>query len=220
MAKKRFRDELLTLPNIITLVRIALIPLFVWLCWRADPLSSFLAALVFTFAAVSDLVDGWLARRMNLVSVMGKLLDPLADKLIVTAGLVLLAQMGRVEAWLVIVLLCRELIVNGLRQIAVGEGLVIAANQGGKWKTSLQLAGIIGVVVHFRYEVDLLVVRHVFDFQLIGEWLLALSLLPSLYSAGQYFRDFLRAVAAREAAEEEADRRAAAEAPRSGVVAG
>ena len=201
--KKRFRDELLNLPNIITLVRIAVIPLFVWLTWRADPLSSFLAALVFTFAAVSDLVDGWLARRMNLVSMIGKFLDPLADKLIVTAGLVLLAQMGRVEAWLVIVLLCRELTVTGLRQIAVGEGLVIAAGQGGKWKTSLQLAGIIGVLVHFRYEVDLLVVRsYVFDFQLIGEWLLALSLVPSLTSAWQYFRDFLAAVSKREAAEE------------------
>lgn len=219
MAKRRFRDELLTLPNLITLVRIAVIPLFVWLTWRADPLSSFLAASVFTFAAVSDIVDGWLARRMNLVSVMGKLLDPLADKLIVTAGLVLLAQMGRVEAWLVIVLLCRELIVNGLRQIAVGEGLVIAANQGGKWKTSLQLAGIIGVLVHFRYEVDLLVVRsYVFDFQLIGEWLLALSLIPSVYSAAQYFRDFLRAVAAREAAEDEAERKEAE--ARGGVLAG
>ncbi len=201
MARKRFRDEMLNLPNLITLVRIVVIPLFVWLTWRADPLSSFLAALVFTFAAVSDLVDGWLARRMNLVSTIGKFLDPLADKLIVTAGLVLLAQMGRVEAWLVIVLLCRELTVTGLRQIAVGEGLVIAAGQGGKWKTSLQLAGIIGVLVHFRYRVDLLVVRdYVFDFQLIGEWLLALSLVPSLISAWQYFRDFLAAVAKKEAA--------------------
>jgi CDP-diacylglycerol--glycerol-3-phosphate 3-phosphatidyltransferase len=202
MARKRFRDELFTVPNLITLVRIAVIPVFVWLTWRADPLSSFLAALVFTFAAVSDILDGYLARRMNLVSVLGKFLDPLADKLIVTAGLVLLAQMGRVEAWLVIVLLCRELIVSGLRQIAVGEGLVIAASQGGKWKTALQLSGIIGVLVHFRYPIDLLVVpTHVFDFQVIGEWLLALSLVPSVVSAWQYFANFLDAVAAREAAE-------------------
>jgi CDP-diacylglycerol--glycerol-3-phosphate 3-phosphatidyltransferase len=219
MARKRLRDEMLNLPNSITLVRIVVIPLFVWLTWRADPLSSFLAAVVFAFAAVSDLVDGWLARRMNQVSLIGKFLDPLADKLIVTAGLVLLAQMGRVEAWLVIVLLCRELTVTGLRQIAVGEGLVIAAGQGGKWKTSLQLAGIVGVLVHFRYTVDLLVVRdYVFDFQLIGEWLLALSLVPSLVSAWQYFRDFLAQV---EAKDEEAARAAReSPAPTAGPTAG
>src|SRR5690606_34091593 len=142
-----------------------------WFTWRGDPFSSFVAAALFTGAAVSDILDGWLARRMNLVSIIGKFADPLADKLIVTAALVMLAQMGRIEAWLVILLLSRELIVSGLRQIAVGEGLVIAAGQGGKWKTALQLSGIIGVLVHYPYSVNLIFwTGYSFDFQLIGEW--------------------------------------------------
>ncbi len=199
--KKRFRDELLNVPNVITLVRVAAIPFFLWLLARADPLSSFFAALIFGFAAISDVIDGWLARRMNLVSVLGKFMDPLADKLIVTAGLVMLAQLGRIEAWLVIVLLSRELIVSGLRQIAVGEGLVISASQGGKWKTSLQLTGLICVITHYTYDVDLLVVRsYPFDFQLVGEWLLVLSLVPSVFSAIQYFRNFWDAVTSRDEA--------------------
>lgn len=211
MASRRsIKEELVNLPNLITYLRILVIPVFLWFTWRGDPFSSFLAAALFTFAAVSDIVDGWLARRMNLVSIVGKFMDPLADKLIVTAALVMLAQMGRIEAWLVILLLSRELIVSGLRQIAVGEGLVIAAGQGGKWKTALQLSGIIGVLVHYTYPVNLLVVSdYPFDFQLVGEWLLLLSLVPSLVSAIQYFVDFVSAATARDARGQ-----AAAEAPR------
>lgn len=197
--RRRLRDELVSPPNLITLLRILLIPLFLWLVWRADPLSSYLAALLFTFAAVSDVVDGWLARRMNLVSVLGKFMDPLADKLIVTAALVMLAQMGRVDAWLVIVLVSRELIVSGLRTVAMSEGLVIAAGQGGKWKTALQLSGIIALLVHFPYRVDLIVVNdYDFRFQVIGEWLLLLSLVPSLVSGIQYFHRFVQAISVEE----------------------
>lgn len=207
MAKRvTLKEELVNLPNLITYLRILVIPVFLWFTWRGDPFSSFVAAALFTGAAVSDILDGWLARRMNLVSIIGKFADPLADKLIVTAALVMLAQMGRIEAWLVILLLSRELIVSGLRQIAVGEGLVIAAGQGGKWKTALQLSGIIGVLVHYTWPVDLIVVRAwPFDFQLVGEWLLVLSLVPSLFSAIQYFGAFLEAVTARERAGERRD---------------
>lgn len=201
MAKRTsLKDELINLPNLITYLRILVIPVFLWFTWRGDPFSCFVAAALFTLAAVSDIVDGWLARRMGLVSIIGKFADPLADKLIVTAALVMLAQMGRIEAWLVILLLSRELIVSGLRQIAVGEGLVIAAGQGGKWKTALQLTGIIGVLVHYTYPVNLLFVSDFpFHFQLVGEWLLVLSLIPSLFSAIQYFGAFVDAVLAREA---------------------
>jgi CDP-diacylglycerol---glycerol-3-phosphate 3-phosphatidyltransferase len=204
--RKSLKDELLNVPNLITYVRVLVIPVFLWFTWRGDPFSGFIAAALFTGAAVSDIIDGWLARRMNLVSIIGKFMDPLADKLIVTAALVMLAQMGRIEAWLVILLLSRELIVSGLRQIAVGEGLVIAAGQGGKWKTALQLSGIIGVLVHYTYPVNLWVVQdYPFDFQLIGEWLLVLSLVPSLFSAIQYFGAFLGAVTEKEAAEGRAE---------------
>lgn len=197
------KDELLNLPNLITYLRVLVIPVFLWLVWRGDPLSSVLAASLFTLAAISDVLDGWLARRMNQVSVVGKLMDPLADKLIVTASLVMLAQMGRIEAWLVIVILSRELIVSGLRQIASSEGLVISASQGGKWKTALQLTGIIAVLVHYPYTVDFLIVEPIaFRFQVVGEWLLLLSLIPSLLSAIQYFAGFLQAIARKEQAKQ------------------
>ena len=106
--------ELWTLPNMLTLGRILIIPLFIWLTYKADPLDSFLAAFLFTLAAVTDVIDGVLARRMNLVTVLGKFLDPLADKLIVMAALVMLVRLGRVAAWVVIVLLAREFLVTGL----------------------------------------------------------------------------------------------------------
>lgn len=196
--RRPLKDELVNLPNLITYLRIVVIPLFLWFVWRGDPFSSFLAAALFALAALSDVLDGWLARKMNLVSVVGKLMDPLADKLIVTAALVMLAQMGRIEAWLVIAILSRELIVSGLRQIASSEGLVIAASQGGKWKTALQLSGIIGVLVHYPYSVNLLVGDVILRFQVVGEWLLVLSLVPSVFSAIQYFGGFLGAVATKE----------------------
>ncbi len=87
------------------------------------------------------MIDGLLARRWNLITVVGKFLDPLADKLIVMAALVMMVRLGRVAAWVVILLLAREFIVTGLRTIAASEGMVIAAGQEGKWKTALQLVG-------------------------------------------------------------------------------
>ena len=97
-------------------------------------------------AAITDVVDGWLARRMGLVTVIGKFLDPLADKLIVLAAMVMLVRLGRFPAWVAILLLSREFVVTGLRQIAASEGMVIAAGQEGKWKTALQLVGIIALL--------------------------------------------------------------------------
>src|SRR5262245_51438695 len=142
-------QEFWNLPNMLTLGRIFLIPVFVWLTYDADPMYSVLAALVFTVAAITDVVDGFLARRWNMITVVGKLMDPLADKLIVMAALVMMTRLGRVPAWVVIVLLSREFIVTGLRSIAASEGMVIAAGQEGKWKTRLQLTGIIALCVHY-----------------------------------------------------------------------
>src|SRR5258708_6240542 len=128
-------QEFWNLPNMLTLGRILLIPIFVWFTYDATPLYSLLAAVVFTVAAITDVIDGYLARRWNLVTVVGKFMDPLADKLIVMAAMVMMVRLGRLAAWAVIVLLAREFIVSGLRTIAAGEGIVIAAGQEGKWKT-------------------------------------------------------------------------------------
>jgi CDP-diacylglycerol--glycerol-3-phosphate 3-phosphatidyltransferase len=201
VSQSTLAKEFWNLPNMLTLGRIAVIPLFVWFTYDADPLYSLLAALIFTIAAVTDVVDGFLARRWNMITVVGKLMDPLADKLIVMAALVMMTRLGRVHAWVVIVLLGRELIVSSLRQIAASEGMVIAAGQEGKWKTSLQLVGMIALCVHYVHPVDFF--GHVVevDFNFVGKVLVYLSTAFSVWSAAIYFRGFLAMLAKRTASE-------------------
>jgi CDP-diacylglycerol---glycerol-3-phosphate 3-phosphatidyltransferase len=184
-------QEFWNLPNMLTLARVLVIPLFVWLTYDADPMYSVLAALLFTVAAITDVIDGFLARRWNMITVVGKFMDPLADKLMVMAALVMMTRLGRVPAWVVIVLLSRELIVSGLRQVAASEGLVIAAGQEGKWKTSLQLVGMICLLIHFRHTVDFVVWKGEADFNVMGKVLIYVSTAFSVWSAGIYFKAFL-----------------------------
>jgi CDP-diacylglycerol--glycerol-3-phosphate 3-phosphatidyltransferase len=193
--------ELGNFPNMLTLARIAVIPLFVWFTYDADPWYSMWAAVIFAAAALTDVVDGYLARRWNLVTVVGKFLDPLADKLIVTAALVMMVRLGRVAAWVVIVLIAREFIVTGLRAVAANEGIVIAAGQEGKWKTSTQLVAIICLCVHYVHPVWLVFSTYNVDFNVVGKWLLYISTVLSVWSAGVYFKGFLDTLARRGSAE-------------------
>jgi CDP-diacylglycerol--glycerol-3-phosphate 3-phosphatidyltransferase len=192
------RDEITDLPNLLTLARIAAIPAVLVCVDNYSPRLSFLAALIFVAAMVTDVVDGWLARRMGLVTVLGKFLDPLADKLMVLSVLVIMVARDRAPAWLVVVLMARELAVTGLRAIASQQGLVIAAGAGGKAKTALQSVGIVFLLVHFRYEV--LFVGYELDFHEVGIWVLYVSLVMSVLSAAEYFAFFAEA-AQRQAAE-------------------
>lgn len=189
--------EFWNLPNMLTLGRIAVIPVFVWLTYDADPMYSLWAAGIFTLAAITDVIDGFLARRWNMITTVGKLLDPLADKLIVMAAMVMMTRLGRIPAWIVIVLLSRELIVSGLRQIAASEGMVIAAAQEGKWKTSLQLTGIIALCIHYIHDVNLAWYVVKIDFNLVGKILVYLSVAFSVWSAASYFRAFLAMLSSR-----------------------
>src|SRR4029077_5185790 len=116
------------------------------------PQRGFWACMVFTAAAITDVLDGYLARKLNVVSVLGKFLDPLADKLIVMAALVWLVPMGRIPSWVVVLLLARELSVTGLRSVAASEGVVIAAGNEGKTKTALQMIGIVALVLGYPYR--------------------------------------------------------------------
>ena len=184
--------EFWNVPNLLTFARILVIPLFIELAYQASPLASLLAGALFALAAITDVVDGWLARRMGLVTIIGKFLDPLADKLIVLAAMVMLVRLGRFPAWIAILLLSRELVVTGLRQIAATEGMVIAAGQEGKWKTALQLVGITALLVHYQHEVDLWVWQGPVNFNAVGQVLTYLSVVFSLWSAGVYFRGFLQ----------------------------
>lgn len=195
-------QEFWNLPNMLTLGRIAIIPLFVWLTYEASPLYSFWAAALFTLAAVTDVVDGWLARKLNKITVTGKLMDPLADKLIVMAALVMMVRLGRVASWIVIVLLAREFIVTGLRQIAASEGMVIAAGQEGKWKTSIQLVALISLCIHYTHPLYLFWSTYPVNYNVVGTVLLDLSVALSVWSMLVYFQGFLRMLGRREGAEE------------------
>ena len=188
--RKRLRDELLNAPNLVTLARIACVPLCLYFLSYETRRNSFLAAIVFAAAAISDVLDGYLARVSNKITTLGKFLDPLADKIIVLSALVMLLRLGRVPVWVVIVILAREFLISGVRTLAVSEGLVISASQGGKWKTSLQLCGIICLMLHYHFQIDYLVTRAMTDFHAVGLALIYLSLIPSLVSAFEYVRAF------------------------------
>ena len=179
--------------------RIVMIPLFLWLLDGQTPKDCFWAAIVFTLAAITDLLDGYLARRMGIVSVLGKFLDPLADKLIVMASLVWMVPMGRIPAWAVVLLLARELSVNGLRSIAASEGVVIAAGQDGKTKTALQMIGIIALVLGYPYHLEYLGIDlGMVDLVHVGRALVYISIIFSVASAAEYVRLFAAAVEAKE----------------------
>ena len=188
--RERLREELLNAPNLMTLGRIACIPVFLALLSYENRRNSFLAALVFAAAAISDWLDGWLARVSNKVTTLGKFLDPLADKIIVLSALVMLVRLGRVPVWVVVIILARELLISGLRTIAMSEGLEIVASRGGKWKTSLQLSGIIALMVHYHFPIDYLFWTVVTDFHAVGLALLYISLIPGITSAIDYVRAF------------------------------
>jgi len=136
------------IPNLITIFRLFLTAVFIIAVTVGGNLASAVALISFIIAAVSDWLDGYLARKMNLVTSLGKLLDPLADKILVSAGFVYLTAASLCPVWVTCTIIGREFMVTGLRQIAVEQGSVIAADRLGKWKTTFQLIFIIGSLTH------------------------------------------------------------------------
>ncbi len=140
------------LPNAITISRLFLTAVFVAGTAMESALGHWIALVSFVIAAISDFVDGWLARKLGLVTSMGKLLDPLADKVLVCAAFVYLSARGVCPVWVTVLIIAREFLVTGLRQIAVEAGQVIAADRLGKWKTGFQLMFCITCLVWFAFE--------------------------------------------------------------------
>jgi CDP-diacylglycerol---glycerol-3-phosphate 3-phosphatidyltransferase len=197
--RSSLRQDAVNLPNLLTFGRILVIPLVLWLIDRGTPRDCAWAALVYSGAAITDLLDGWLARRMNIVSVLGKFLDPLADKLLVMASLVWMVPMGRIAEWAVILLLAREISITALRSIASSEGVVIAAGDGGKSKTALQMIGILCLILGYPYHLDLgFYDLGVVDLVPVGRALVYVSLVFSITSAAQYVGLFAEAVEAKD----------------------
>jgi len=137
----------LNVPNVLTILRILLVPVVVVALLGETPNGDLLAALVFAFASATDWVDGWIARSRNSITTFGKLADPVADKLLVIAALVSLVSLDRLDAWVAMVIIARELAVTMTRAAATGQGVVISANRLGKVKTAVQVLTIFLLIV-------------------------------------------------------------------------
>lgn len=192
------RKELFLIPNLLTMGRVVAIPLVLAFIDNESPMRSFIAALLCCGTAATDMLDGYLARRSKQVSLLGKFLDPLADKLLVMAALVWMIPMGRINAWIVVLLLAREITITALRGIASAQGLVISARQLGKDKTALQFLGILCLIVHFPYPV-IFTADYWIDFHQVGIYTIYISLVLSLFSAVEYVQLFANAVDAQAA---------------------
>jgi CDP-diacylglycerol--glycerol-3-phosphate 3-phosphatidyltransferase len=139
----------MNLPNKITLFRVAMIPLFViFMLVSGIPSGNYIAAAVFLIAALSDLLDGYIARKHNLVTNFGKFMDPLADKLLVSSALICFVELRLVPAWVVIIIIAREFIISGFRLIASDNGVVIAASWWGKLKTNVQMVMSVMLIIN------------------------------------------------------------------------
>jgi CDP-diacylglycerol---glycerol-3-phosphate 3-phosphatidyltransferase len=178
------QNVLFNLPNSLTLFRIVCIPLVVVCLGFEGQAASFLAALFFGAAFITDYLDGFFARKYGAVTVLGKFLDPLADKILVSVTLIMLVSMGRAPAWIVMFIVAREIAVTGLRSIVISEGIVIQASPLGKYKTGFQAASAIALCLHYEYLA--------IDFHLVGVTLLCVSLVLTLWSGWAYFRAFHR----------------------------
>jgi CDP-diacylglycerol--glycerol-3-phosphate 3-phosphatidyltransferase len=191
------RTGLLNLPNLLTLGRIAAIPVLVILLLFDSREAGFWAAAVFGLAATTDWLDGWLARKWEIVTVLGKFLDPLADKLIVMAALIMLIPMGRVPAWAVFLILAREMVVTGLRSIASSEGIVIAASDLGKYKTIFQMTAIPGLLLHYDYYWFFGVRWEIFhvDMHHFGIFFFYIAFAMTMWSGGDYLVKFFKVIA-------------------------
>jgi CDP-diacylglycerol---glycerol-3-phosphate 3-phosphatidyltransferase len=197
--RRSLRQDALNVPNLLTAARIVLIPLVLVLLDRGGPRDCFWAAIVYALAAITDFFDGYIARKQGLVSVLGKFLDPLADKLFVMATLVWLVNMGRIETWVVVALLAREFGITGLRSIASSEGVVIAAGDDGKAKTALQMIGILCLILGYPYTLHLGFhdLGRV-DLVHVGRALVYVSLVFSFTSGASYVQLFAAAVEAKD----------------------
>ena len=182
------RETYLNLPNTLTLSRILVIPIFVFLFSTPTPERSVAAAFVFLLAALTDLLDGYLARRRGQITNLGKLLDPVADKLLVASALILLVQFQRVEVWLAIVIIARELIVTGARTVAAKDGFVVPADSYGKFKVVCQISGILCLILEEVIRIPF------FDLHIIGTLVLYIALAVALISGGRYLYEILKKI--------------------------
>jgi len=170
----------MNLPNSLTVFRIFLIPLFIVVLLTRFPNKEFIGVAIFLAAAMTDWLDGYMARRRRQITTFGTWLDPLADKLLVASALIALVEMGLAPAWMVVILIGRELAVEGLRNIALAKGFSVDVSDLGKAKMVSQVAAITAIILGTRYA----------WLETLGRWGLWLAVLFAVVSAVQYFQRF------------------------------
>ncbi|HSM73195.1 MAG TPA: CDP-diacylglycerol--glycerol-3-phosphate 3-phosphatidyltransferase [Desulfobacterales bacterium] len=178
---RRMRERLMH-PNSLTLFRILASPAVVLLMLAPVRLSAFMAAMVFSAAAITDYLDGYLARSRGLVTTFGKVMDPMADKLLVSTAFIMLTAQGWTPAWIVCVIVAREIAVTALRGIMAEHGKDVSASGLGKYKTGFQIAAIIPLLMHYTY--------FGIDMQAIGAFFLWGALIFTVWSGVDYFIRF------------------------------
>lgn len=176
------RKETFNLPNTITMLRIGIIPILFFLLLSPGPTGSLVIAALFIIACLTDLLDGYIARKYMLVTTIGKLLDPIADKLIVNAAMILMIPIGRIPAWIAVVTIIRDITVDGIRSIASSEGIIIQASRLGKQKTLTQIIAISALMIHYPL--------FGIDAHMVGIAVLYLALFLTVYSGLDYFLKF------------------------------
>lgn len=177
-----FKKDILNTPNILSLSRICVSPILLIILQYPDKFIGIVSAVLFLLVALTDWLDGYLARKYSEVTTLGKFLDPLADKLLVVTALIMLVDLERAPAWIVAVIIARELAVTGLRAVAVDTGVVIAASWLGKLKTVSQIVAIVPLLIHYEY--------FGVDFHGFGTAVLWVALLATIWSGVDYFYKF------------------------------
>ena len=176
--------RIFNLSNTITILRISVLPALFFLLRNPGPTGSLVIALLFIAAAFTDLLDGYLARRYKIVTTVGKLLDPIADKLIVNTAMILMIPLGRIPVWIVAVTIIRDIAVDGIRSIASSEGIIIQASRWGKQKTLCQIFAVSALIIHYPFLGA--------DAHLVGTVILYIALILTIYSGIDYFVKFSR----------------------------
>jgi len=184
--EKLNRQQILSLPNGLTIIRVVAIPIILVLLFSSGRFYQIFTAFLFLLVAITDTVDGYLARRRGVVTTLGKFLDPLADKLLIVTALIALVPARAIPVWMVIVIVGREIAVTGLRGIAVSQGIVISASALGKYKTVFEVVSISFLIFDGDY--------FSIDFHQVGMVFLWVSLGIAVISGIDYFRKFLREI--------------------------
>lgn len=178
------KREMFNLPNTITMLRLGVIPILFGLLLSPGPAMSLVIAILFIAAALTDILDGYIARRFKIVTTMGKFLDPIADKLIVNTAMILMIPIGRIPAWIVAVIIIRDFAVDGIRNIASSDGLIIQASPLGKRKTLCQIFAVSALMIHYPFIGA--------DAHLVGMAILCIALVLTVTSGIDYFLKFYR----------------------------